>query len=43
MYLNFLVRDAILAGKHGIYWITPEEFDVLNEKGNKELREKLQA
>jgi hypothetical protein len=41
MYLNFLVRQAILAKKQGIYWITPEEFEILNEKGNKELREKL--
>lgn len=43
IYLNFLVRDAIMAGKQGLYWITPEEFEVLNEKGNKDLREKLQA
>jgi hypothetical protein len=43
IYLNFLVRGAIVAGKQGLYWITPEEFEVLNEKGNKELREKLQA
>jgi superfamily II DNA or RNA helicase len=41
MYLNFLVRQSILASKQGIYWITPEEFEVLNEKGNKDLREKL--
>jgi superfamily II DNA or RNA helicase len=40
-YLNFLVRDAILSGKQGLYWLTPEEFDVLNKNGNKELREKL--
>ena len=43
LYLNFLIREAVLAGKQGLYWITPEEFEVLNEKGNKELREKLQA
>jgi hypothetical protein len=30
-----------VAGKQGLYWVTPEEFEVLNEKGNKELREKL--
>lgn len=41
LYLNFLIREAVLAGKQGLYWITPEEFEVLNEKGNKELREKL--
>jgi len=41
LWLNFLVRQAIKTGKQGIYWITPEEFSVLNEKGNKELREKL--
>jgi hypothetical protein len=43
LYLNFLIRQAIVAGKQGLYWITPEEFEILNEKGNKELREKLQA
>jgi Type III restriction enzyme, res subunit/Helicase conserved C-terminal domain len=43
IYLNFLIREAVLAGKQGLYWITPEEFEVLNEKGNKELREKLQV
>jgi superfamily II DNA or RNA helicase len=43
MYLNFLIREAVLAGKQGLYWITPEEFEVLNEKGNKDLRGKLQA
>jgi hypothetical protein len=41
LYLNFLIREAVLAGKQGLYWITPEEFEVINEKGNKELREKL--
>jgi len=41
LYMNFLIREAILAGKQGLYWITPEEFESLNEKGNKELREKL--
>jgi superfamily II DNA or RNA helicase len=43
VYLNFLIREAILAGKQGLYWITPEEFEVLNEKGNKDLRGKLQS
>jgi hypothetical protein len=43
VYLNFLIREALLAGKQGLYWITPEEFEVLNEKGNKDLRGKLQA
>jgi superfamily II DNA or RNA helicase len=41
LYLNFLIREAVLSGKQGLYWITPEEFEVLNEKGNKELRERL--
>jgi hypothetical protein len=41
LYLNFLIREAILAGKQGLYWLTPEEYEVLNKPGNKELREKL--
>ena len=40
MYMNFLIREAILAGKQGLYWITPEEYEVLNKPGNKELRQK---
>jgi len=43
LWLNFLVREAITAKKQGIYWITPEEYSVLNERGdrNKEFRERL--
>ena len=41
MYLNFLVREAVIAKKEGLNWITPEEFEFLNEKGNKQLRDRL--
>jgi len=40
-YLSFLVRETVLAGKEGLRWITPEEFEFLNEKGNKDLRDRL--
>jgi hypothetical protein len=43
MYMNFLIREAVLSDKQGLYWITPEEYEVLNKPGNKELREKLQV
>uniref|UniRef100_A0A6C0CHZ8 Helicase ATP-binding domain-containing protein n=1 Tax=viral metagenome TaxID=1070528 RepID=A0A6C0CHZ8_9ZZZZ len=41
VWLHFLVREAVKAKKQGIYWLTPEEYAVLNEKGNKEVRESL--
>jgi superfamily II DNA or RNA helicase len=42
MYLNFIVREAILSGKDGLFWLTPEEFEILNEPSvSKNLRDKL--
>jgi hypothetical protein len=42
IYLNFIVREAVLAGKVGLFWLTPEEFEILNEPAvSKNLRDKL--
>jgi hypothetical protein len=42
IYLNFIVREAILAGKVGLFWLTPEEFEILYEPTtSKNLRERL--
>ena len=35
MYLDLTFRKAILSGKEGIVWITPEEFEVLTEDDNR--------
>jgi hypothetical protein len=31
MFLEFLVRQAILSGKEGIFWVTPEEYSIFEE------------
>jgi superfamily II DNA or RNA helicase len=31
MFLDLLVREAVLAGKEGLYWITPEEMAIFSE------------
>jgi hypothetical protein len=42
LYLNFIVREAILSNKVGLFWLTPEEFEILNEPStSKNLRERL--
>lgn len=44
LYLNFVVREAILSNKAGLFWLTPEEFEILNEPGtSKNLRDRLSA
>ena len=44
IYLNFIVREAILSGKAGLFWLTPEEFEILNEPAtSKNLRDRLSA
>lgn len=35
MYLNLLVRRAILQKKEGIYWLSNEEFEILNDHDNR--------
>jgi hypothetical protein len=43
-FLSLLVRDAIIKGKKGIVWWTPEEWEIFNEIDNKkELMAKLKA
>jgi hypothetical protein len=42
MYIDLLIRKAILEKKQGIVWWTPEEWSVLNEDANrKELLKRL--
>jgi hypothetical protein len=31
MFLNLLVREVVIDGKEGIFWITPEEYEILNQ------------
>jgi hypothetical protein len=31
MFLDMLLREAILAGKDGLFWITPEEMSIFSE------------
>ena len=31
MFLDLLVRESIIAGKEGLYWITPEEMSIFSE------------
>jgi len=41
-YLSLLIREAVIKGKKGIAWLTPEEFEIFNEDINrKDLIERL--
>jgi hypothetical protein len=31
LFIDLLVREAILSKKEGIFWITPEEFEIYQE------------
>jgi hypothetical protein len=33
--LELLVREAIIAKKEGIFWLTPEEFEIFDEDDNR--------
>ena len=33
-YISLLIRDAILKGKQGLSWWTPEEMSIFNEDVN---------
>ena len=35
MFLELLVREAILTGKDGIFWVTPEEYSIFSEDENR--------
>jgi len=44
VYLNFIVREAVMSKKMGLFWLTPEEFEILNEPSvSKNLRDRLTA
>lgn len=31
LFLDLLVREAVLAGKEGLFWVTPEEMEIFSE------------
>jgi hypothetical protein len=35
MFLELLVREAVRSGKHGIFWVTPEEYSIFSEDDNR--------
>jgi hypothetical protein len=35
LFLELLVREAIIAKKEGIFWLTPEEFEIFDEDDNR--------
>ncbi len=35
LFLDLLVREAVLSGKEGIFWVTPEEYAIFSEDENR--------
>jgi superfamily II DNA or RNA helicase len=35
LFLDLLVREAVLAGKEGLFWVTPEEYAIFSEDENR--------
>ena len=35
LFLDLLVREAVLSGKEGIFWVTPEEYSIFSEDDNR--------
>lgn len=35
LFLDLLVREAVLSGKEGIFWVTPEEYSIFSEDENR--------
>jgi hypothetical protein len=35
LFLDLLVREAVLSGKPGIIWVTPEEYEIFSEDENR--------
>jgi hypothetical protein len=35
LFLDLLVREAIISGKEGIFWVTPEEYSIFSEDENR--------
>ena len=31
LFLDLLIREAVLTGKDGIFWVTPEEYAIFSE------------
>jgi hypothetical protein len=36
LYLDLLIRQAILNGKEGLSWITPQEYEIFSEDENRQ-------
>ncbi len=34
LYIDLLIRNSILQGKEGIFWVTPEEYEIFTEHDN---------
>jgi hypothetical protein len=44
MFLALVARKAVLEGREGLVWWTPEEWEMLNEKKNsEEIRKALKS
>lgn len=35
LFLDLLVREAVLSGKEGLFWVTPEEYAIFSEDENR--------
>jgi hypothetical protein len=35
LFIDLLIRQAIITGKQGIFWVTPEEYSIFSEDGNR--------
>jgi hypothetical protein len=35
LFLDLLVREAVVSGKEGIFWVTPEEYSIFSEDENR--------
>ena len=35
LFLDLLVREAVVSGKEGIFWVTPEEYSIFSEDDNR--------
>jgi hypothetical protein len=43
LFLDLLVREAVISGKEGIFWVTPEEYSIFSEDEHRpDLLKRLQ-
>ena len=35
LFLDLLIKEAVLSKKQGIFWVTPEELEIFNEPDNR--------